>query len=803
MWVKDKLAASESFCELVWNAEIVQDGALVLLLLDGHQKSTEAGKTGVSFENESGRFPLGAGRGTKGVETAPYLTPQARLGAQKCLVDTKFDGESAAVQGLLRGSGDGFNRWLVSYVQHALGAASVYIGEVRGADRDRVRTVAVCQEGQIAENFTYELRGTPCNEVISQGLCAHPHDVATLYPDAERLVEMGIHAYVGISLPSNSEKALGLLVVLSAQPFSEETLAAAVATLDLFSERASSELRYRRVLWEMEMAVAGTAGATLALLVEGMAKALHVQTAIASGVDPEAHSKGADESALRSLSIWSEVKDLDLSGDPIGGTAAEFVLQHGELLILSGVRRQFPGDTLLRATGAEACCAVAVYDQMGRPIGIIGIVHDRPIPESLLDDPIFQLFRSRIAAELLRQEAEAEHHHLQRRLAHAQRQESLGIMASGIAHDFNNLLMSILATADFLTQNASGETLEDLETIISASKQASSLCGQLLVYSGKGRHASSRVELSRLLAESLALVSVLVPPTGKLTTDFGEDLLWTDADPVQIQQVLINLAKNASEALVDHGRVEMSLRSVDCDESTFSGALVGRHIAPGRYCRISVSDDGVGMDAKTVAKVCEPFFSTKSHGHGLGLAAVLGIVERHRGALCVESELGKGSNFSLYLPRSDAGELESLPPSQARSEIEGIHTVLIIDDQKAVREAVSRMLQTLGILTFLADGGREGVLMFKDRWQSIDCVIVDLSMPELGGAEVVAMIRAIDATARIVVASGFPEEEVLRSMPIKPDGILVKPFALRRLEEVLSGLTADARRGVHSGLIGS
>jgi CheY-like chemotaxis protein len=376
-------------------------------------------------------------------------------------------------------------------------------------------------------------------------------------------------------------------------------------------------------------------------------------------------------------------------------------------------------------------------------------------------------------------------------------------MAGGIAHDFNNLLMGILSTADFLAEEAEGELREDLETIISASKQASALCGQLLVYAGKGSHSSTKVELSQLLEDSRPLISVLVPPTGRLSTNFGDEKIWTDVDPVQIQQVLINLAKNASEALVGSGRVEISLTSVRCERASFAKALVGADREPGEYCKITVSDNGEGMDRETLGKVCEPFFSTKSRGHGLGLAAVLGIVERHGGALLVESERRVGSSFHLYLPRVLPGQIEMVVPDErTRSGIEGIYNLLVIDDQASVREAVSRMLQAFGIVSFLADGGREGVRIYKERWQSIDCVIVDLSMPDLGGSEVLAMIRAINPAARVIVASGFTEQDVLMGLSEAPNAVLAKPFTMRRLEEVLTCVRDERAEQQASPLLG-
>jgi signal transduction histidine kinase/ActR/RegA family two-component response regulator len=751
-------------------------------------ETTETRQTVVAIQTESGHFKVRTGRGRVGVDTLHFLTSESRERARSRLKEIKLGAADAATEGLLCGSGDAFNRWLVTYIQQAVGTPYAFLGEVWGADRNRVRVVAVCHNGEIVPNFDYDLNGTPCKDVLHQEMCAYPSEVAAHYPDDELLAMMGIDAYVGMALPSHAGEPLGLLVVLDTESISEEVIERAVATLDLFRERAGSELRFRAALWDMEMAVAGTSGATLDLLVEGMAKALHVQVAFASGLG--ATSIFTASSPM--LSVWNETGLMEMSGRSAEGTAAAWVREHGELLVLSGAGERFPMDPLLRSTQTEAYCGVAVYDRRHRPVGVVGIVHDRPISEDLIKSPVFQLFRSRIAAELLRQEAESEQQKLQRRLAHSQRQESLGVMAGGIAHDFNNLLMGILATADFLAEDAEGELREDLETIISASKRASSLCGQLLVYAGKGSHSSTKVELTHLLEDSRSLISVLVPPTAHLSTCFGDEKIWTDADPVQIQQILINLAKNAAEALVGSGHVEISLSNVKCERRTFSEALVGSDLEPGNYCRITVADNGEGMDRETISKVCEPFFSTKSNGHGLGLAAVLGIVERHGGALSVESELGVGSRFHVYLPRVQAGEVEMVVPvGRSRSEIEGIYNVLVIDDQASVREAVSRMLQAFGIVTFLADGGREGVRIYKERWQSIDCVIADLSMPDLGGAEVLAMIRTINPTARVVVASGFTEQDVLIGLSNTPSAILAKPFTMRRLEEVLVRVSGE------------
>ena len=372
-------------------------------------------------------------------------------------------------------------------------------------------------------------------------------------------------------------------------------------------------------------------------------------------------------------------------------------------------------------------------------------------------------------------------HALERRMVDAQRAESLGVLAGGLAHDFNNLLVAILGNADLgLRDTPSGAPgRAALENIRHASLRAAELTDQLLAYAGRGGVSSTSVAARPLVDELLRISAATLPPGVAIGVDIAHDLAMR-GDAAQIRQVLLNLIANARDALgTTGGAIGISARvchhtgEPDADDVHTVGNS-------GAFLLVEVADNGPGIDRETRRRIFEPFFTTKSTGHGLGLAAVLGIVRAHGGGLRLVSAPGEGARFQVLWPAATTPvTLPAVVPPNAL-------TVLVIDDEDMVRDVVARMIEDLGYAAVTAADGIAGLEVVQQR--SIDAVLVDLTMPRMNGADVVAALRERRPELPIVLCTGYDRD---RKGPVEANAYLPKPFRIEALEETLAKLLRD------------
>jgi two-component system, cell cycle sensor histidine kinase and response regulator CckA len=348
----------------------------------------------------------------------------------------------------------------------------------------------------------------------------------------------------------------------------------------------------------------------------------------------------------------------------------------------------------------------------------------------------------------------------------AQKLESLGVLAGGIAHDFNNLLVAMLGQTSLAMEQLPAESSarSHIEKAVGAARRAADLTRQLLAYSGRGQFQVLPINLNTLIQENLHLFEVAIPKNVRLVSNLAESLPFIDGDVGQMQQVIMNLVINAAEAI---GRNLGTVR-VTTDTYYITSAdvhlwkYIGSPLTSGLYVTLSVQDNGSGMDAATLSKIFDPFFTTKVTGRGLGLAAVLGIVRGHKGGLRVESEVGKGTTFTLYLPVSVAQP--TTPTITDREQVPMVThgLVLVIDDEKPVREAVTDILEAEGITVIAARDGRAGLALYRERQADVGLVLLDLSMPGLSGEETFHELRRISPNVSIILSSGYQQSEVTR-----------------------------------------
>jgi PAS domain S-box-containing protein len=398
----------------------------------------------------------------------------------------------------------------------------------------------------------------------------------------------------------------------------------------------------------------------------------------------------------------------------------------------------------------------------------------------------------------------SEHRRLEERLRETGKLESVGLLAGGVAHDFNNILTGILGNASLALELMAPDHAAHglIENAIQATERAADLTRQLLAYAGKGRFIVRPVDISQLAREIGQLIRTSIPRSVELRLDLAGDLPAIEADGTQIQQLIMNLVINGAEAIGDNaGAVRVTTGMRDIDEGWLRAAELDTELPVGRYVFVEVQDTGCGMDEDTRRHIFDPFFSTKFTGRGLGLAAANGIVRGHHGAICVHSMPGLGSAFLVLLPvlKAVQAAAETVAPT---APAQGSGTILVVDDEVVVRLIARRALERYGYSVLLASNGREALEVYRGRAETIAMVILDMTMPLMGGEETMRNLRAMNADAKVLLTSGYGEEDTVQR--IAGDGaggsafagFIQKPYTAAALaakvREILDAVRGDA-----------
>jgi len=386
-----------------------------------------------------------------------------------------------------------------------------------------------------------------------------------------------------------------------------------------------------------------------------------------------------------------------------------------------------------------------------------------------------------------RKRADEERLTLERQLLHAQKLESLGVLAGGIAHDFNNILTAIIGNAELamMRLNPESPALENLTRIEKAAARAADLARQMLAYSGKGKFVVEHIDLNRLVQEMGHMLEVSISKKVVLRYNLTKSLPTVNVDATQIRQIIMNLVINASEAIGDtSGVIAITTGFLECNEAYLQEFWLTDPIPEGLYVSLEIADTGCGMDKGTLAKIFDPFFTTKFTGRGLGMAAVLGIVRGHKGAIKVYSEPAKGSSFKVLLP---AGEKPTalFNGETANDAWRGCGVALLVDDEETVRAIGGEMLRELGFEVITATDGRDAVAKYAAR-NDICLVILDLTMPHMDGEQCFRELRQMDPNVKVIMSSGFSEHEVIQKFAGKGlAGFVQKPYKLSALQEAI------------------
>jgi PAS domain S-box-containing protein len=380
---------------------------------------------------------------------------------------------------------------------------------------------------------------------------------------------------------------------------------------------------------------------------------------------------------------------------------------------------------------------------------------------------------------------------------HVQKLESIGVLAGGIAHDFNNLLHVVLGNADIALSNlAPGSPARGpVEEVVRATLRAADLTRQLLAYSGKGAFVVRQLDLSTEVREMATLLRTSISKQATLVWELSSTLPAVSADPTQIRQIVMNLITNASDSLGDTGGT-ITLRTgmaqpEDLEDHRLGVPLDGERPVPpgtGPLVFLEIADTGTGMTPDTLSRIFDPFFSTKFTGRGLGLAAVMGIVRSHDGLIRVRTAPGEGTAFRVLFPAVAGAVVKTGRTAKERSDWQGNGTILIVEDEEGVREVAERILQEIGFQTISAEDGRRALEIMEEVGDSVRAVLLDLSMPRMGGAETFRRLRARRPDLPILMMSGYTEQVVAPQFSGSGPGLtgfLQKPFLAEDLISVL------------------
>ncbi len=437
-----------------------------------------------------------------------------------------------------------------------------------------------------------------------------------------------------------------------------------------------------------------------------------------------------------------------------------------------------------------------VRDSEGRITGVAVYLTD--ITEHRRVELELEDYRNHLEDLVQQRTRELESAHAQ--LLRAQKLESLGVLAGGIAHDFNNLLAVILARAELCLRELPDGTgaVAHLPIIRDAALEARMLTKQLLNYAGKGRFVLEDIELNGVVRGMEQLVRASISKVIRLSFELSDGQLPVAGDATQLRQVVLNLVTNAAEAIGSRvGVIRVRTGTTQIAPGSLRATCLPSSVSVGHYAYLEVEDDGCGIADEHRDKIFDPFFSTKFAGHGLGLAAVLGITKSHGGAIVLDSRPQGGSCFRVLLPQVDnplrSGSVATAVGSQV---LHGSGCVLVVDDEAPVRQATSELLRSMGYDVLEADGGVAALALFRERGEDVDAVLLDLAMPEMNGEQVLRELKKLRAQVPIVLLTAYAEDESrVRFSSGELAGFIAKPFAREELAGVLGGVVRKPAGG--------
>ena len=655
-------------------------------------------------------------------------------------------------EGVSGATGDDFFHSMAVLLTQVLGVKYAFVAQVAPDEDETVATIALSMDGEILENFAYHLEGTPCGTVFNLRTCSYPSGVQQSFPEDELLAQLAVEAYLGTPLFDSAGKPLGLMVVMDDEPFGEEQLAR--STLEIFAPRAAAELERERTLEALSQSEASNRA-----LVEHAKYGMYRST-------PAGRFVSVNPALVKMLGCASEDELLQLD---IGSAVYADPELRSRLM-----ERYADTDRIDR-----------VEVEWKRKDGSVFLVRLSGQPQRGPEGEIESY--EMIAEDVTEQRA------LEEQLRQAQKMEAIGQLTGGIAHDFNNLLTVILANADMIERGLQPQQVEmgeDLTDLRRAAQRGSDMVRKLLGYSRRGMIALRPLQITTVVADLLPTLRRVLPESIDVRFIPRAPDAVVSADEGALEQILFNLVTNARDAMPDGGvlRIEVQRVVVDGEHK----ALAGWGAPRGEYALVCVGDTGHGMDEATKERIFDPFFTTKPPGlgTGLGLAMIYGLVKQQDGFIEIESRVGEGTTVDLYFPLVKDGVHDETLDAVTVAASEGTETILLVEDEAAIRRAAKRLLEKKGYTVLLANDGVEALDIFNRHESDIDLVISDVVMPRLGGRQLYETLKRQDKFTRFLFTSGYTARDMRDTDSLDPGWpFLQKPWdvdeLLRRVREVL------------------
>ena len=652
------------------------------------------------------------------------------------------------VEGTASVTGDDFFRSFVRHLASALEVKCAFVGRFADDPQSMAQALAFWTGNGLSPPFSYPLKGTPCADVVAGNIALYQDNVTTLFPDDQALIDLGVCSYLGVPIYGSAGAVIGHVAVLDMQPMQDHAWMQSV--LKIFASRAGAEIERQEMERKLQESLDRYALAT------GAAKAGVWDWNIESDefyLDPNIKTAlgFTDDEVPNTLKGWlrqvhPEDRDslMEEARACIDGKLPEYILEH----------------RVLHKDGSTKWAAVrgqTIRDSGGRVIRMIGTNTDIT-DRKKLEGQLFQ----------------------------AKKMESVGLLAGGIAHDFNNLLTIILGLTREIQLDSENPLRDDIGDIQHAAERAALLTRQLLAFSRRQVLQPEVFEPKELIRSLVGLIERLLGEDTQVVTDLDPETGYVKADPVQLEQIVMNLAANARDAMADGGRVTIETANADLDTQfveTHPGSVEGY------FVRVRFRDEGIGMDQGTLDRMFEPFFTTKDprRGTGLGLSMVYGIVKQSGGYVGAESRPDEGTVFDVYLPRVE--KASAVPEAEAPVTQQGAETILLVEDEPSLRRFVRRALERAKYRVLEASDGKDAMTVFGEHRHEIRAVLTDVVMPRMGGAQLVTEIRKSQPNIGVVFMSGYTDQADKHALSADSSSVFIqKPFSIEALTVKLRGV---------------
>ena len=636
---------------------------------------------------------------------------------------------------------------LVEYIGRTLAVTSAFIGRVK--DDQTVHTTGFYAEGRVRPNIEYSIDGTPTHNVIGKALCHYGDHLRELFPHAALPAEMKAESFLGIPLMDSAGRALGLLAILDDKPMPDARLAttmlqiAAVRVAGEIERRAKvDELHWKTALMEAQMEAAPDG----ILMIDNQGRRILQNQRMNDLLKIPPHISGNEDNRVQLAFIASRAKDPGAMKDKVA-----YLYAHPDEI--SRDELEFVDGTIVDRYSSP------VRDKNGASCGRIWIFRD--------------ITQAR---------------QLEMQLRQSQKMEGIGQLAGGVAHDFNNILAALLMQTDLIemVEPLPDEVVEGLQQIRADANRAAELTRQLLLFSRRQVMQASVFDLNELVTNLAKMLQRIIGEDIQLQLHLHATPLLMRADAGMIDQIIMNLAVNARDAMSTGGRLR-----IETEQKHVTDEMAGRcpDAVPGDYDCLSVSDTGGGIPQDILPKIFEPFFTTKAAGKGtgLGLATVFGIVKQHRGWIKVDNRPGSGVTFRVFLPATSEGASHAAKVEPRIKPIGGKETILLVEDEPAVRKLICTMLQRRGYDVLAASNGNEAVDLCLAPGRKVALLLTDLVLPGgMTGHELARKLQSRQSNLKIVFMSGYSPEIAGREIELSQgENFVQKPFAADRLLETI------------------